>query len=69
MLLSIATPTASTTPWSHQTHDIYNTGHCLSATGLATSPDLDTWSYQGVVFQPGTGWDCYCRRINCLVWD
>ena len=67
MFLSVATPTHKTTDKSHSTLDIYNTGECVSATGLATSRDLDNWEWQGLVFQPeATGWDCYCRRINSV---
>jgi hypothetical protein len=68
MLLSIALPTAQTNAASHGTLDIYNTGDCVSATGLATSDDLDHWEYHGTVFQPGaSGWDSYCRRINSVL--
>jgi predicted GH43/DUF377 family glycosyl hydrolase len=68
MLLSIALPTAKTSDASHSTLDIYNTGECVSATGLASSKDLDHWEYHGTVFQPGPdGWDCYCRRINSVL--
>ena len=68
MFLSVALPTLSTTTESHSTLDIYNTGQCLSATGLATSTDLDNWNWKGVIIQPeGNGWDCYCRRINSVV--
>jgi len=68
MFLSVAVPTPKTTDQAHATLDIYNTGECLSATGLATSKDLDHWEWKGVVFRPtGTGWDCYCRRINSVV--
>jgi hypothetical protein len=68
MFLSVAVATPGTTAQSHSTFDIYNTGECLSATGLATSADLDHWAWKGIVFQPAaTGWDCYCRRINSVV--
>jgi len=68
MFLSIALPTAKTSQQSHTTLDIYNTGDCLSATGLAISRDLEDWQWQGVIFKPGaTGWDRYCRRINSIV--
>jgi hypothetical protein len=68
MFVSIALPTQKTTDKSHSTLDIYNTGECVSATGLATSNDLDNWKWEGVVLKPeGTGWDCYCRRINSIV--
>jgi hypothetical protein len=68
MFLSIALPTSKTTRKSHSTLDIYNTGECLSATGLAISRDLDNWQWQGPIFKPGaTGWDRYCRRINSVV--
>lgn len=68
MFLSIALPTPKTSQASHSTLDIYNTGECLSATGLAISRDLENWQWQGVVFKPGaSGWDRYCRRINSVV--
>lgn len=68
MLLSVAVPTPKTTDGSHASLDIFNTGDCVSATGLATSTDLDNWQWQGVIFAPAkSGWDCYCRRMNSLV--
>lgn len=68
MFVSVALPTPTTNEKSHATLDIYNTGECLSATGLATSKDLDHWEWKRIVFQPtGNGWDCYCRRINSVV--
>src|SRR5579885_632593 len=68
MFLSIALPTQRTNDKSHSTLDIYNTGECVSATGLATSTDLDHWEWKGVQFSPASsGWDCYCRRINSVV--
>jgi len=68
MFLSVALPTLNTNQHSHSTLDIYNTGECLSATGLAISRDLENWQWQGVVFKPrASGWDGYCRRINSVV--
>jgi predicted GH43/DUF377 family glycosyl hydrolase len=68
MLASVALPTAQTSAGAHSTSDIYNTGECLSATGLAISQDLDRWEWAGVVFAPeGDAWDRYCRRINSVV--
>jgi len=68
MLLSVAVPTPRTRDASHETMDIFNTGECVSATGLARSRDLDSWEWLGVVFAPGaSGWDAYCRRINTIV--
>jgi len=68
MVLSVAVPTPSTTAESHKTLDIYNTGECVSASALATSKDLDTWVYQGVVLMPPkVGWDCYCTRMNSVL--
>lgn len=67
LFLSIALPTPRTSAASHGTLDIFNTGECVSATGLATSRDLDNWAWQGVVLKPDTtGWDKYCRRINSV---
>jgi hypothetical protein len=68
MFLSVATATPKTTAKSHATLDIYNTGECVSATGLATSNDLERWDWQGIIFQPDNDrWDKYCRRINSVV--
>jgi hypothetical protein len=68
MFVSVALPIPQTSAASHSTLDIYNTGECLSATGLAVSRDLDRWEWAGVVFGPeGAGWDRYCRRINSVI--
>jgi hypothetical protein len=68
MFLSVALPTPKTSEQSHSTLDIYNTGECLSATGLAISDNLEKWRWEGVVFRPeNSGWDRYCRRINSVV--
>jgi len=68
MVLSVALRTARTSEQSHATLDIFNTGECVSATGLAISRNLENWAWQGVVFAPeGTGWDRYCRRINSVL--
>lgn len=67
MFLSVAVATSKTRKESHATLDIFNTGECVSATGLAVSTDLDTWQWQGVIFAPeNPGWDQYCRRINSV---
>jgi hypothetical protein len=52
MILSVAVATPKTSSESHSTLDIFNTGECVSATGLATSSNLDTWEWQGIVFRP-----------------
>lgn len=69
MFLSVALPTADTDRDSHNTLDIFNTGECVSATGLAVSTDLEHWTWQGIVLRPGPppAWDCYCRRINSVI--
>jgi hypothetical protein len=68
MFLSVALPTPRTSARSHSTFDIFNTGECVSATGRASSRDLDHWQWQGVIFAPEkAGWDRYCRRINSLI--
>lgn len=68
LFLSIATPVPATSSESHATLDIFNTGECKSATGLATSRDLVNWKWQGVVLAPPSdGWDKYCRRMNSMV--
>lgn len=72
MYMSVAVPTPETSAEAHATHDIYNTGQCLSATALAVSKDLDFWQWKGLVFEPpagkvGQAWDGYCRRINSVI--
>lgn len=68
MFLSIATPVPATSGESHATLDIFNTGECKSATGLAVSRDLERWEWQGIVLAPpGEGWERYCRRLNSVV--
>ena len=34
------------------TLDIFNTGECVSATGLVVSTDLNSWDWQGVILDP-----------------
>jgi len=68
MLYSAATPVETTTAASHTSADIYNTGDCRSVSGLAVSPDLETWTDEGIVFEPAPGqWDGYCARLNGAV--
>lgn len=68
MTLSVAVRTPRTREESHATLDIFNTGECVSATGLARSRDLDSWEWLGIVFAPpASGWDSYCRRINSVL--
>jgi hypothetical protein len=68
MFLSVAMPNPRTRQESHASLDIFNTGDCVSATGLARSEDLDSWEWLGVVFAPDpSGWDAYCRRITSIV--
>ncbi|MDB4459313.1 hypothetical protein N9059_01955 [bacterium] len=68
MFLSVAQSVESTDAESHDSLDIYNTGQCVSSTGLATSTDLDNWEWQGIVLAPeADGWDKYCRRINSVI--
>ena len=68
MLVSVALPTRQTSAGSHSTADIFNTGECVSATGLAISNDLDHWDWQGIVFKPETAAGILdCRRLNSVV--
>ena len=68
MILSVGLAIDRTREESHATLDIFNTGDCISATGLARSGDLDAWEWLGVIFAPpAAGWDAYCRRINSIV--
>jgi hypothetical protein len=74
MVLSIALRTPKTNEQSHSTLDIYNTGQCVSATGLATSKDLDEWEWQGMVFTPENVGQASCLtgEAGCLSqadWD
>jgi hypothetical protein len=51
----------------HGTRDIYNTGTSKSLTGLATSNDGLSWTWEGPIFEPQeTGWDQYAARINTV---
>lgn len=52
----------------HRGHDIYNTGHVRSASGLATSADGRVWRWEGSVLMPSDdGWDRYAARLNSAV--
>jgi hypothetical protein len=52
----------------HATADIYNTGYSRSLTGLATSTDAVSWTWEGAVLTPPqSGWDAYATRINTAV--
>jgi len=52
----------------HATADIYNTGLTLSCTGLATSGDGRSFTWEGDVLRPRPGaWDAYAARLGCLV--
>jgi len=51
----------------HGTRDIYNTGTSKSLTGLATSEDGLSWTWQGAILEPSEeGWDAYAARINTV---
>lgn len=53
----------------HATADAYNTGLTVSRTGLATSSDGRTFSWEGDIFSPGSSdWDGWCTRICSLVY-
>jgi len=68
MAVSHATVATPATPEAlHGTHDAYNTGLILSASGLATSTDGVTWRWEGEILSPNRGaWDGYCSRIGTL---
>lgn len=52
----------------HATADIYNTGLTLSCTGLATSGDGRSFTWEGELLRPRAGaWDAYAARLGCLV--
>ncbi|ROO84325.1 hypothetical protein EDD29_1845 [Actinocorallia herbida] len=70
MLVSAARGTFGTAEATaaHATADIYNTGLSLSVTALAESTDDGaSWTWRGVVFEPGDGWDGWAARINSVV--
>lgn len=52
----------------HASGDVFGTGTVRSATGIAYSPDGETWQWGGPVMEPsGEGWDAYETRITCLM--
>lgn len=65
----VPTPDAAVTDdQMHGTKDIYNTGVSQSLSGIATSPDGLTWTWEGAVFEPQpSGWDSYAARLNTVV--
>jgi hypothetical protein len=69
MVVSYATA-ATTDRWEdlHRTHDAFNTGLILSASGLATSVDGVAWQWEADILSPNRGaWDGYASRIG-TVW-
>ncbi|OHB83305.1 MAG: hypothetical protein A2V98_09575 [Planctomycetes bacterium RBG_16_64_12] len=68
MVVSHATVATPATPEElHGTHDAYNTGLILSASGLATSTDGVAWRWEGEILRPNQGaWDGYASRISTL---
>jgi hypothetical protein len=68
MVVSYATVSTSATPEElHGTHDAFNTGLILSASGLATSTDGDQWRWEDEILRPNPGaWDGYASRIGTL---
>ncbi len=59
--------TEATAEALHATHDAYNTGLILSASGLATSTDGVAWQWEGDILSPKQGaWDAYAARIGTL---
>jgi len=54
----------------HATGDVYNTGIVKSHTGLATSEDGLSWSWEGdILSPPDEGWDRYCTRIGSVLYQ
>ena len=73
MILSYATRSGKLTTKQegelHVTADVYNTGLTVSRTGLATSVDGRTFTWEGDIFSPDQSqWDKGCRRIGSLVY-
>jgi len=68
MVVSYATVATTATPDElHGTHDAFNTGLILSASGLATSVDGVAWRWEGEILRPNQGaWDGYTSRISTL---
>jgi hypothetical protein len=53
----------------HATADAYNTGLVVSRTGLATSLDGATYTWEGDLFSPEQGaWDSSCARVCSVVY-
>jgi hypothetical protein len=52
---------------AHATADIYNVGATTHPTGLATSLDGTTFTWQGSVLAAGEGWDRYQARLSSIV--
>jgi hypothetical protein len=53
----------------HGTADVYTTGLVTAPTGLATSTDGLSWSWQGRILDTGESgaWDCYQSRLSSLL--
>lgn len=68
MVVSHATVSTAASPEElHGTHDAYNTGLILSASGMATSNDGVAWRWEGEILRPNRGaWDGYASRIGTL---
>lgn len=52
---------------AHAEADVYNTGLTTHPTGLATSLDGRSFTWQGEVFGVGTAWDRYQARLSTAV--
>ncbi len=68
MVVSYAIPAgASSHDEMHGTNDAYNTGLIKSVSGLATSHDGRSWTWNGQIMDTSVeGWDQYCSRINTI---
>jgi hypothetical protein len=67
LFASFAAPSASVDAQAHATGDIYNVGATTHPTGVATSVDGETFTWQGEALGVGAGWDRYQARLNTVM--
>lgn len=59
--------TPSGKPGLHKSGDVFATGLTSSNTGLATSEDGISFTYEGDVLSPGDGWDAGAARLTSIL--
>lgn len=58
---------SSAEPDLHKSGDVFATGLTSSNTGLATSEDGISFTYEGDVLSPGEGWDAGASRLTSIL--